>query len=343
MRHVLNRLYSELPDVNIKDITIPCGEHNTVVKILTFLIKSLGYEKDLPLRGVASGFFYNLFYELLQQKDYSLTVIFDGIDKIQDDSIIYNFSRAGEFKELNERQYIHIVGISNAGQFIRSLDPRVASYFQRDTIVFPQYNEKQIIDILNNRVPLAFCSNAINKNIIELCAQLAAEDEGDARRAILLLQTAGDMAIKTECNRVQPGHVPMAMDKINKDISCQFVSNMSYGEKLVILALIKTEKYLKPGKFVVTGNVYKIYVDMCKKANIKPTSLGALSQKITKFNMMGILNAMVTSRGRGGQTSEIVFISDPNSLAEAIYQDCKFVKFYNYVPNVKRLLSTQLW
>ncbi|MGB9940305.1 Cdc6/Cdc18 family protein [Methanosarcina sp.] len=335
IRHVLNRLYSELPDVNIKDITIPCGKHNTVVKILTFLIKSLDYEKDLPLRGVASSFFYDLFYELLRQKRYSLTVIFDEIDKIQDYNIIYNFSRAEEFKELNERQYIHIIGISNKDQFISSLYRRAVSSFQQDTIVFPPYNEEQIIDILNSRVPFAFCPKVVGKNVIKLCAQLAAEDEGDARRAILLLQVAGDIAIKTECNRVQPGHVLMAMDKINKDISYQFVSNMSYGEKLVILALIKTEKYLKPGKFVITGNVYRVYVDMCKKANIEPTSLGALSQKITKFNMMGILNATVTSRGRGGQTSEIVFISAPDSLEEAIYQDCKFVKFYNYVPNVK--------
>lgn len=335
IRHILNRLCSELPDVNIRDIIIPCGEHNTIVKILIFLIKGLGYEKDLPLRGVASGFFYDLFYELLRQKNYSLTLIFDEIDKIKDDSIIYNLIRAEEFKEVNGRQYIHIIGILNTDQFINSPGPSVASFFQPDTIVFPPYNEKQIIDILNNRIPLAFCPNAINKKIIELCAQLAADEGGDARRAILLLQAAGDMAIKTECNRVQSGHVPMAVDKINKDVSYRFVSNMSYGEKLVTLALIKTEKYLKPDKFVITGNVYKVYVDMCKKANTKPTSLGALSQKITKFNMMGILNATVTSRGRGGQTSEIIFINNPDFIEEAIYQDCKFVRFYNYVPNVK--------
>ncbi|HEY3361357.1 MAG TPA: AAA family ATPase, partial [Methanosarcina sp.] len=290
IRHVLNQLYSELPDVDIKDITIPCSEHNTVVKILTFLIKSLGYEKDLPLRGVASGFFYDLFYELLRQKEYSLTLIFDEIDKVQDDNIIYKFSRAGEFKELKEKQYIHIIGISNTDQFISPLNPKITSFFQQNTIRFQPYSEKQIIAILDNRVPFAFCHKAVDKKIIKLCAQLAAEEEGNAKKAILLLQTAGDMAVKTKCPRLQLGHVRMAVDKINKDISYHFVSNMSYGEKLAILALIKTEKYLKPGKFVVTGNVYRVYIDMCKKTNIKPTSLGALSQKITKFNKMGILN-----------------------------------------------------
>jgi len=34
--YVLGKLHSKLPSVNLKDITVPCGEHNTDVKILAF-------------------------------------------------------------------------------------------------------------------------------------------------------------------------------------------------------------------------------------------------------------------------------------------------------------------
>jgi len=244
---------------------------------------------------------------------------------------------------LNERQFIHIIGVSNTGEFVNSLDPRVDSSMQRETIVFPPYNKEQLIDILNMRIPLAFYSDVVCKGTVELCADESARDEGDARRAIFLLQAAGNFAIKTECTTVQPGHVMMASQKIKEDISLQFVLNMTFHEKFSLLAMVNTEKYLKKGKFIVTGDVYRIYHDMCKFANEGSLSLAAISQKITKFKMMGIINANVSSRGRGGLTSEIVFIGDPDILANAIYRDGAFVKFMTYTPDIKRICSVQVW
>ena len=98
----------------------------------------------------------------------------------------------------------------------------------------------------------------------------------------------------------------MASQKIKEDISLQFVLNMTFHEKFALLAMVNTEKYLKKGKFIVTGDVYRIYHDMCKFAHEESLSLAAISQKITKFKMMGIINANVSSRGRGGLTSEFI-------------------------------------
>lgn len=82
---------------------------------------------------------------------------------------------------------------------------------------------------------------------------------------------------------------------------------------------------------------------MCKFAEEEPLSLAAISQKVAKFKMMGIINANVSSRGRGGLTSEIVFIGDPDTLANAIYRDGAFVKFMTYTPNIKKICSVQVW
>jgi cell division control protein 6 len=68
----------------------------------------LGYPKILPKSGVSSGFFYDLFFAFLKERGHSLTLIFDEIDFLRDDDILYNFSRSGEFKELNVRQFIQI-------------------------------------------------------------------------------------------------------------------------------------------------------------------------------------------------------------------------------------------
>jgi archaeal cell division control protein 6 len=178
---------------------------------------------------------------------------------------------------------------------------------------------------------------------VELCADESARDEGDARRAIFLLQAAGNFALETECTTVQPGHVMMESQKIKEDISLQFVLNMTFHEKFALLSMVNTEKYLKKGRFLVTDEVYRIYHDMCKFAHEESLSLAAISQKITKFKMMGIINANVSSRGHAGLTSEILFIGDPDILANAIYRDGAFVKFMTYTSDIKRICSVQIW
>jgi len=344
LRHVLRQLFSEAGEIiKLKHLTVPCKKHNTTTKILSYLLHELGYPETLPKSGVSCGYYYDLFFSYMKKQGHSLTIIFDEIDFLKDDNVLYNFSRSGEFRELNERQFIHIIGVSNTGEFVKFLDPRVDSSMQRETIVFPPYNNEQLIDILDIRVPLAFYPNVVCKGTVELCAKESAMDEGDARRAIFLLQAAGNFAIKTNSSNVQPGHVMMAFRKVKEDISLQFVLNMTFHEKFVLLAMLNTEKYLKKGKFIITGDVYRIYHDMCKFAEEEPLSLAAISQKVAKFKMMGIINANVSSRGRGGLTSEIVFIGDPDTLANAIYRDGAFVKFMTYTPNIKKICSVQVW
>jgi archaeal cell division control protein 6 len=350
LEHVFRQLYLEaensgnFPDrLNLKHITISCKKHDTTVRILTYLIMELEYTGKVSKRGVTSGYYYDIFYKALKEKGCSLTIIFDEIDHLRDDNILYNFSRSGEFKDLNEGQFIHIIGVSNSGLFINSLDPRVDSSMQRETIIFPPYNEDQLIQILNMRVPLAFCPNVVSEGTVNRCAKEAAEDEGDARRAIYLLQTAGHIATKTSCYSIQPAHVVLAAQKIKEDVSLQFVLNMSYHEKFVLLAMLNTDTYLKKGKYFTTGDVYRIYYDMCKFVEEEEFSLAAISQKVSKFKMMGIVNANTASKGRGGLTSQIVFIGDPTTLKNAIFKDGKFIRFVTYVPDIKKICSIQIW
>jgi Cdc6-like AAA superfamily ATPase len=99
---------------------------------------------------------------------------------------------------------------------------------------------------------------------------------------------------------------------------------------------------LKKGKYFTTGDVYRICYDMCKFVE-EEFSLAAISQKVSKFKMMGIVNANTASKGRGGLTSQIVFIGDPTTLKNAIFKDGKFIRFVTYVPNIKKICSIQIW
>ena len=96
LEHVFRQLYIEagnsdsFPDgFNYKHITVSCKKHDTTVRILTYLIMELGFTGKVAKRGVTSGYYYDIFYSVLRELGHSLTIIFDEIDHLRDDNILY--------------------------------------------------------------------------------------------------------------------------------------------------------------------------------------------------------------------------------------------------------------
>jgi len=118
-------------------------------------------------------------------------IILDEIDKMliknrnEVYSLIYKFTRDSN---------ICLIGITNKYD-IRQLitDARDQSSYLYADVTFPAYNAIQLRDILEYRVEQAFYPNALNDEVIPLCAALAAQRNGDARYALDLLSTAADL------------------------------------------------------------------------------------------------------------------------------------------------------
>ena len=54
-----------------------------------------------------------------------------------------------------------------------------------------------------------------------------------------------------------------------------------------------------------TGEVYEIYKALCKKTNTSILTQRRVSDIISEFDMLGVINAKVISKGRYGGTREI--------------------------------------
>lgn len=108
----------------MKHLAVPCKKHNTTTQILSFLLHEIGYPETFPHSGVSCGYYSDIFFSYLKKQTHSLTIIFGEIDFLKDDNVLYDFSRSGELKQLNEIQFIHIIGVSNTGEFVNSLDPK---------------------------------------------------------------------------------------------------------------------------------------------------------------------------------------------------------------------------
>src|SRR6056297_2057993 len=159
--------------------------------------------EQVPMTGWPTDRVYSVFFDAVDYRDRVVVIMLDEIDKLVEksgDDTLYNLSRMNS--ELQNSR-VSIMGISNDLKFTDFLDPRVKSSLGEEEIVFPPYDANQVRDILQHRSDVAFKGAALTDDVIPLCAAFAAQEHGDARRALDLLRTAGELAERDQTDDVE--------------------------------------------------------------------------------------------------------------------------------------------
>jgi cell division control protein 6 len=246
---------------------------------------------------------YSTFFEAVDYRERVVVIMLDEIDKLVEksgDDTLYNLSRMNS--EL-ENSRVSIIGISNDLKFTDFLDPRVKSSLGEEEIVFPPYDATQLKDILQHRADVAFKAGALSEDVIPLCAAFAAQEHGDARRALDLLRTAGELAERDSTESIEEAHVRQAQEKIELDRVVEVVRTLPMQSKLVLYAIISLEE--NGVHNVNTGEVYNVYKRLCGEVDADVLTQRRVTDLISELDMLGIVNAVVVSKGRYGRTKEM--------------------------------------
>ncbi|WP_227134151.1 Cdc6/Cdc18 family protein [Halorubellus salinus] len=271
--------------------------------------------EEVPMTGWPTDRVYSVFFDAVDYHERVVVIMLDEIDKLVEksgDDTLYNLSRMNS--ELQNSR-VSIIGISNDLKFTDFLDPRVKSSLGEEEIVFPPYDANQLRDILQHRADVAFKSEALTDDVIPLCAAFAAQEHGDARRALDLLRTAGELAERDQAESVDEAHVRKAQDKIELDRVVEVVRTLPTQSKLVLFAIISLEK--NGVHNINTGEVYNIYKRLCEEIDADVLTQRRVTDLISELDMLGIVNAVVVSKGRYGRTKEIS-LSVPIDETEAV-------------------------
>jgi cell division control protein 6 len=259
--------------------------------------------EEVPMTGWPTDRVYSVFFDSVDYFERVVVIMLDEIDKLVEksgDDTLYNLSRMNSQLE-NSR--VSIIGISNDLKFTDFLDPRVKSSLGEEEIVFPPYDANQLRDILQHRADVAFEDEALTDDVIPLCAAFAAQEHGDARRALDLLRTAGELAERDQAGVVDEVHVRKAQDKIELDRVVEVVRTLPTQSKLVLFSTITLEK--NGVHNINTGEVYNIYKRLCEEIDADVLTQRRVTDLISELDMLGIVNAVVVSKGRYGRTKEI--------------------------------------
>jgi len=318
VREELMKRFKTDSDFELKIVYLNCKlkkVSDTEYRILAELIKKLGGE-EVPSTGLPTQAVYSKFIEIIDSKKQLIVLILDEIDqtvKKISDNFLYNLTRLNS--ELSKTQ-ICVVGISNNLTFLDELDPRVRSSLSEEEIVFPPYNAPQLQEILNNRAKDAFIKGIIQEGVVAKCAAFAAREHGDARRALDLLRISGELAERSDSKKILLKHIDEANSKIERDKILDVIKSEPKQFQLVLYSIIKLLEVEK-NEPIFTGDVYNYYKDLCKENKSDILTQRRVGDIIQEFDMLGIINVRVISKGRHGRMREINLAITENLIKES--------------------------
>ena len=309
-------------------VHLNCEVIDTQYRVLAQIAKNL-YGMDeiasdktrthIPMTGWPTDQVYAELKNQLEAGGGVLVIVLDEIDKLvkkSGDDTLYNLTRINS--DLKNSK-VSIIGISNDLSFKDFLDPRVLSSLSEEEIVFPPYNAPQLVDILAQRSDAAFMSGAIAEGVIPLCSALAAQEHGDARRALDLLRISGELADRDESNQVKEEHVKQAQAKIETDSMIECIATLPTQSKLILFSMLILEQL---GQNIFTsGEVSRIYQDIAPRIELDVLTHRRITDLISELNMLGVINTRVVSRGRYGRTKEMWFDSNTGKIREVVLKD----------------------
>jgi len=301
-------------------VAVNCGNIDTPYSLLQTIGNALATkEEDRIPTGWSLDRVQAAMRALIDAKSGTLILVLDEIDRLvarSGDGVLYTLSQINT--ELETARLI-LVGISNDLKFTNNLDARVKSRLNEEKILFPPYDAPQLQDILRDRARDVFREGVVDAGVIERCAAYAALENGDARRALALLRVAAEVAERERAKRINADHVVRAKSRLEQDIIIDCCRTLPPHCKVLLYAILQSFERRRGG--VLTGEVYEGYARLSQRLGLSPLHARSISNYLSELETLGLIQAKIVSRGRGGRTREIVVDVPISETMPALEED----------------------
>ena len=321
VKKILNKIQERAKEKSfpIELVYANSKEETTLYGLLVKFGRQLGLttQKDLPSTGLSISEVFNRIISIIEKNSLNTVFVVDEIDYLAElvsktgKDVFYSLTRANERLKKGS---LTLVGISNDLTFKERLDPRVLSSLSEEEIVFTNYSVGQIKEILEERIKVAFISTAIEQAAINLCAAMAGQEHGDARRAIDLLRVAGEIAEREQADNIKEEHIRKASLKMEEDKETTALNSYPLHEKLLILAVMKANG-------TTTGEIYHSYKNLCKIIRQKELTQRRVTQILSEIEMTGLISGKIIHQGMHGRTKKFSLTLQPDTIKKAFKED----------------------
>jgi archaeal cell division control protein 6 len=267
------------------------------------------YKKIFDHAPPSSGISFKRIFEKVAQRsadeDLVLVVALDDINYLfmerEVDHVLYSLLRA---HETCPGARMGVIGILSEPTLNYVLDPRVASVFQAEEVVFPLYTRAEISDILNRRAQMGFYPKVITEDILDTVADYT-EKAGDLRVGIDLLKRAGLSAEKRASKSISAQDVASSFERSRLVHLTYALKSLKEDEQKVLRLAAKQESCR-------AGELFKSF----------HTETGAgytrFHEILNKLDAIRVINADFSGAGERGRSRIIRVRYDPEEILNRI-------------------------
>ena len=273
------------------------------------------FDQHFPDRGFSVPEMLDIIKKHLIKGHIHLFVILDEVDVLLRKSgsdLIYILTRFEE-EELRDRGSINLILVSQVN-VLELMDEASRSTFKASNLItFERYIERELFDIISQRVDLAFHPRTVDEEVIGQMAAIASET-GDARRAIDLLEKSGQLAEEEAKEYVNVDHVRKANAIAYSTLDTSKLDELDRPKTVALLAICRA---LRKTSVVTTGDVMRVYPVACEEYGEKPRGSTQFWKYIQDMAARGIINADRVQQGVEGLTTKITLTEASSEDLEA--------------------------
>ncbi len=270
------------------------------------------FRPTFPKRGFSAEEILSALAQCLDEENAFLILALDEFDSLIErngSEAVYKLTRLQEMRP-GKPQRISLIGIVRDLALLDRLDASARSTLQRNVIALEKYTEPQLVDILNDRVAIAFELSAVPEDSVSLIAELGRSESGNARFAIELLWRAGKYADAEDAGLVLPECVRRAVSSILPTLKRSELASLGRHERLFLLGAARLFKDSEEAYASLTA-VEKAYAVVCEEYEEEPSSHTQVWKYAQVLNDLGFIKAEVASVATRGRTTRVSLPSIP--------------------------------
>jgi cell division control protein 6 len=287
--------------INLHYVHVNCREYRGSLFLILHHTVSI-FHPNFPSRGYSAEELLRMLLQILDDENAYVILALDEFESLverEGSEAVYKLTRLQETRQ-NKPQRLSLACILRNLRIIDKLDPSTRSSLQSNIVNLEKYSKQQLMDILNDRVSLAFKPLTVPEETVNLIAELASSENGNARFGIELLWRSGKYADAENLDSVTPEFVRKAVSSIIPTMRKTELASLSFHEKLFLLGVARVFKENQEAciSLVDAGQAYSV---VCEEFDVKSHSHTQLWKYLKTLSALGILKAEVSatdSRGR---------------------------------------------
>ena len=304
----VQKLFGELSGVSdVQSVRVNCQVDSTRYSVFSRLFEGL-FDYEPPTSGISFKKLFGQITDRLVEEEEVLVVALDDVNYLfyenEASNTLYSLLRA---HEAHSGAKIGVVVVSSDLDLdvIAELDGRVQSVFRPEEVYFGTYGEREIVDILQERVQRGFREGALGPQALDRVAALTADAGGDLRVGIDLLRRAGLNAEMRGSTEVATDDVDEAYEQAKHVHLSRHLRGLSESERAFVRTLAEHD-----GKRA--GDVYDAFND--------ETGLGytRYSEIINKLDQLGLVDAEYADVEGRGRSRELSLSYDANAVLDRL-------------------------